>query len=124
MDREDGSSDSSANIAGASATVVVLAARKPAPRAPANAPGTDPREELPGDLGAYERRAEPDDYRHRMLVNAAGFVVAAGLIAAGVWLASAMADLRRKQDCVLMGRTSCLPAEALVAPPGVTSPIR
>lgn len=48
-----------------------------------------------------------DDYRHRMITNvlAAGF--AAFLTGLGVWLALALADLRDKQDCILMGRRDC-----------------
>ena len=60
------------------------------------------------DIGKYERRgAEQDDYRHRMLVNALGFAVCVLLAAAGIWLATKIAELRRDQDCVLAGRRNC-----------------
>lgn len=60
------------------------------------------------DIGKYERRAgEPDDYRHRMLVNVLGFVFSLLLIATGIWLATKIAELRRDQDCVLAGRRNC-----------------
>ncbi|MBX6425219.1 MAG: hypothetical protein IRZ09_04775 [Variibacter sp.] len=60
------------------------------------------------DVGKYERSsAERDDYTHRMLVNAAGFLVCALLVAAGVWIVSKMAEIRRDQDCVLSGRRNC-----------------
>jgi hypothetical protein len=59
-------------------------------------------------MGKYERAGtEPDDYRHRMLVN--GLVLGASvvLIATGIWLATKIADLRRDLDCVLAGRRNC-----------------
>ena len=65
------------------------------------------------DLAKYERAGEPDDYRHRMLVNAAAFLFVLGLIGAGLWLAESMAELRRNQDCVLAGHRNCAPIEAV-----------
>jgi hypothetical protein len=59
------------------------------------------------DLAKYERGEEPDDYRHRMLVNAAAFLFVLGLIGAGLWLADAMAELRRSQECLLAGHRDC-----------------
>ncbi len=56
----------------------------------------------------------PDDFRHRMLVNAAGFACAVTLTAAGIWLASSIADLRKTQDCVLTGRRDCAPVAAVI----------
>jgi hypothetical protein len=62
----------------------------------------------PNDLSRYERdRDEPDDFRHRMLANLAAFAFTVALIAIGIWLAMSIADLRRTQDCVLMGRRDC-----------------
>jgi hypothetical protein len=59
-------------------------------------------------MGRYERSGtEPDDYRHRMIVNAIGFAVCILLIVAGVWLANKIAEVRRDQDCVLSGRRNC-----------------
>ena len=61
------------------------------------------------DLSRYERdRDEPDDYRHRMLANIAAFAFTVALTAIGIWLAMSIADLRRTQDCVLMGRRDCV----------------
>lgn len=51
---------------------------------------------------------EPDDFRHRMLANIAAFAFTIALLAVGVWLAISIADLRRTQDCVLMGRRDCV----------------
>jgi hypothetical protein len=61
------------------------------------------------DLSRYERaREEPDDFRHRMLANIAAFAFTVALLAIGIWLAMSIANLRRTQDCVLMGRRDCV----------------
>ncbi len=70
-----------------------------------------PRPSPVADLGKYARSSETDDYRHRMLVNAAAFVFVAALVGAGLWLASSLAELRRNQDCALSGRRNCVPIE-------------
>ena len=54
-------------------------------------------------------RRQPDDYRHRMLVNASAFALCVALVMAGIWMATTMAELRRGQDCVLSGRYNCGP---------------
>jgi hypothetical protein len=60
------------------------------------------------DLSRYERdRNEPDDFRHRMLANVAAFAFTVALTCIGIWLAMSIADLRKTQDCVLMGRRDC-----------------
>jgi len=66
--------------------------------------------ELPRlDLSRYEKpREEPDDFRHRMLANIAAFAFTVALTAVGIWLAMSIADLRKTQDCVLMGRHDCV----------------
>ena len=62
----------------------------------------------PNDLSRYERdRSEPDDFRHRMLANVAAFAFTVALTAIGIWLAMSIADMRKTQDCVLMGRRDC-----------------
>ncbi len=62
----------------------------------------------PDDLSPSERdREEPDDFRHRMLANLAAFAFTVALTAIGIWLAMSIADLRKTQDCVLMGRRDC-----------------
>jgi hypothetical protein len=67
------------------------------------------------DLRKYERGTEPDDYRRRMIINAAAFAFIVVLTLAGVWLAEQFALLQKNQDCVFAGRKNC--AE-------VTAPIR
>ena len=60
------------------------------------------------DLSRYAQGHEsPDDYRHRMIANAAAIAFTAALTGAGIWLAVTLADLRNTQDCVLMGRRDC-----------------
>ncbi|MCK1273055.1 MULTISPECIES: hypothetical protein [unclassified Bradyrhizobium] len=61
------------------------------------------------DLSRYEEpRTEPDDFRRRMLANIAALAFTIALTAMGIWLAVSIADLRRTQDCVLMGRRDCV----------------
>ncbi len=63
----------------------------------------------PNDLARYERnRDEPDDFRHRILANLAAFAFTVALTAVALWLAMSIRDLRRTQDCVLMGRHDCV----------------
>jgi hypothetical protein len=70
---------------------------------PAGPSGQPPIE----DIGKYERGGREDDYRHRMLMNVLGFLTCAMLVAAGVWIANAIAELRSHQDCVFSGRHDC-----------------
>ena len=67
----------------------------------------DPQDAL--DLSRYEQsREESDDFRHRMLANIAALAFTVALTAIGIWLAISIADLRRTQDCVLMGGRDCV----------------
>jgi len=59
------------------------------------------------DIGKFERNGRDDDYRHRMVMNVLGFLTCAVLVAAGVWIANAIAELRHHQDCVISGRHDC-----------------
>jgi hypothetical protein len=80
------------------------------PRTSAQPPGRAPQEvrHEAGDLSRYARTPEePDDFRHRMLANLAAFAFTVALIAIGIWLALSIAELRKTQDCVLMGRRDC-----------------
>jgi hypothetical protein len=61
------------------------------------------------DLSRYEKpREDPDEFRQRMLANVAGFAFTLALMAIGIWLVMSIAELRRTQDCVLMGRRDCV----------------
>lgn len=60
------------------------------------------------DLSRYEQDRQPaDDFHHRMLANTAALAFTVALIAIGLWLAVSIADMRKTQDCVLMGRRDC-----------------
>jgi len=64
------------------------------------------------DLEKYEHAPdEPDDFRHRMLMNGLGLAVTVALILAGLWMADVMAHMRKDQDCVLSGRKNCAPID-------------
>ena len=80
------------------------------PRTSAQPPGRSHQESgnEAKDLSRYERTPEePDDFRHRMLANLAAFAFTVALTAIGIWLAMSIAELRKTQDCVLMGRRDC-----------------
>ena len=84
------------------------------PRTLAHPPGQrgEPDQQQPQDptqdLSRFERATEePDEFRHRMLANVAALAFTIALTAIGIWLAISIADLRKNQDCVLMGRRDC-----------------
>jgi len=77
-----------------------------APRSPASQPG-NPTNDLTSDLADYEQSREPDDYRHRMIMNVAAGLFTVALTAFGIWLAMSIADLRKTTDCLLIGRRDC-----------------
>jgi hypothetical protein len=75
---------------------------------PSRETSQDPVRQDANDFSRYERaREDPDDFRHRMLANIAAFAFTVALTAIGIWLAMSIADLRKTQDCVLMGRRDC-----------------
>ena len=75
---------------------------------PVAQPHHEGAEAEPLDLTRYERtREEPDEFRHRMIANIAAFAFTVALLAIGIWLAISISDMRKTQDCVLMGRRDC-----------------
>lgn len=89
---------------------------RPRPRAlsgrdKARSPGESDAVSPVSDLAKFEGAQEHDDYRHRMIVNAAALAFTLVLAAAGIWIAESMAKIRRDQDCALIGRTNCSPIE-------------
>jgi hypothetical protein len=116
------SSDAS-QATGQSDRVVMLRPRKGpsggrAPRLSVIDPQHDPawlheqRTDQAGRVEAELDKEEDDaDYRYRMLTNFIGVALIAILIGTGVWLAHAIADMRKTQDCVLSGRRNCAPIE-------------
>jgi hypothetical protein len=82
-----------------------VAARRPAP--------TPVPDLAKYERGPFELNDSADDYRHRMIVNAAAFAFVVALICAGYWLADTMARMRKDQDCVLSGRSGCTPVTVI-----------
>ena len=69
------------------------------------------------DLEKFERAPdEPDDFRHRMVMNALGLVATVVLIVTGIWIADVMAHMRKDQDCVLTGRSGCTRVDVPLPP--------
>src|ERR1700742_290838 len=61
-------------------------------------------------LEKYSRpREDAEDYRYRMRANVAAIVLVGLLIWCGFWLFNTLAEMRKVQDCILMGRTNCAP---------------
>lgn len=80
---------------------------------PRNAPRPPGAPEADLDLEKYERADnQPDDFRHRMLMNGLALAVTAALVAGGIWIADVMAHMRKDQDCVLAGRPGCTKVDA------------
>jgi hypothetical protein len=50
------------------------------------------------------------DRRLANIVLAVGFVV---LVGAGIWLANAMIDARKADECISSGRRNCVPIQVL-----------
>jgi hypothetical protein len=71
------------------------------------APAPPPPRAQRDDLAAYEQSREPDDYRHRMMMNVAAGIFTIALTGFGIWLAMSIADLRKTTDCLLIGRRDC-----------------
>lgn len=85
---------------------VIPLRRSPAgPHAPAGPPPPV------ADFAQFEKGAETDDYRHRMVVNLAAFLFLAALVGGGLWLVDTMARMQKDQNCVLSGRRGCTPVE-------------
>lgn len=57
------------------------------------------------DLSEFEQT--PDNYGQRMIANALAFAFTVALMVTGIWLADSMVEVRKKQDCALMGRHDC-----------------
>jgi hypothetical protein len=55
---------------------------------------------------------EPESERDRWVVNLSILAILAILIGGGIWMANAMYEVRRIQDCAMQGRRNCAPIEA------------
>lgn len=87
------------------------AASRTAPPVPASSLDQDLNKAHDQGLDQYARGVEPDDFRHRMAVNAIAFLFVTALVVAGVWLADTITTMRKNQDCVLSGKRGCSPVE-------------
>ncbi|MCW5689606.1 MAG: hypothetical protein KIT76_13750 [Pseudolabrys sp.] len=92
----------------------VIRLRRPSGSKPSGHGNTATEGPAADDLAKYSRDETPDDYRQRMIVNAAALAFVALLGAAGLWLADTMASMRKNQDCVLTGRRGCSPVDVPV----------
>lgn len=63
------------------------------------------------ELEKFARHDEPDDFKHRMLVNLIAFGFVALLVVSALWLANSLATMRKDQDCVLSGKRGCTTVE-------------
>ena len=79
-------------------------------------PDADPSAPVEG-MEKYASAGEPDNYRQRMINNGLGLIACVVLVVLGVWIANTMAEMRRKQDCVLSGRRDCASIPAPSAGP-------
>jgi hypothetical protein len=68
--------------------------------------GADPGTPVEG-VEKYGSVGEPDNYRQRMINNGLAFAACIALVLIGVWIADTMAEMRKKQECVLSGRRDC-----------------
>jgi hypothetical protein len=50
-----------------------------------------------------------DDHQARRRIHALGLAFCLVLAVVGVWLANEFTEMKRIQDCVLSGRTGCIP---------------
>lgn len=57
------------------------------------------------------RQPPPEDDGSRGIENAVMLGVFGVLVAAGIWLLGAMADIRKVQDCAAQGRRNCAPID-------------
>ena len=78
---------------------------------------------LLGDPQPIIAADEPDDFQHRMWTNVAALAFTVALVGAGIWLAVSIADLRKTQDCVLMGRRDCARLSSLTVEASFTEPV-
>ena len=52
---------------------------------------------------------DPDDFSHRMKMNALAGLVLVVLIGGGLWIVDVMTQMKKTQDCALSGRRNCAP---------------
>ena len=59
-------------------------------------------------MSEHHDQDDEDDRKLANIVLVVGFVV---LVAAGFWLANAMVDARKADECISSGRRNCIPLD-------------
>jgi hypothetical protein len=102
----------------------VLQFRARKPQQPVQAFGNLAADDSPvPDVSRYAHDSQDtDDYAHRMKMNALAVVALVVLIGGGIWIVDTMTQMRKNQDCALMGRRNCA---GVTTPPSdrVSSPL-
>jgi hypothetical protein len=62
------------------------------------------------------KQDDPDDESDRTLANIALAIGFAVLVGGGIWLANAMIDARKADECLSSGRRNCAPIEVPARP--------
>jgi hypothetical protein len=77
-----------------------------------HASALEPAENDVDEFARFEREQdEPIDYRHRAIMNVIALAIVTLLVGLGVWIADALNELQRDQDCLMQGRSNCAPIE-------------
>jgi hypothetical protein len=58
------------------------------------------------------RKQDREDERERASTNLVLLLFFVAIVGIGIWLANAMLDARRADDCITQGRRNCNPIEA------------
>ena len=87
-------------------SVILFRPRPAGFRTPGKGPRPSEAAGLRRPLLAWE---DTDDHRHRRRIHALGLAFCLILAVIGVWLANEFTEMKRIQDCVLSGRTGCIP---------------
>ena len=61
---------------------------------------------------APQPRNRADEDRERHVINIVLLLLFVAIVGTGVWLANAMLDARRADECITQGRRNCNPIEA------------
>jgi hypothetical protein len=59
------------------------------------------------DLRRFIVRDDPDDYRHRMVLNGVVLGLVVTLVCGALWIGNTLIEVRKTQDCVLSGKRNC-----------------
>jgi hypothetical protein len=65
------------------------------------------REALPACFGGDDTMTDPEEGGGNRRGAIAGLLIAAAMLAAGLWLAHDLTAASKMQDCLMSGRTNC-----------------